>query len=496
MKYCTHCGEPLSEDLTFCTACGTKQEGDQVPSPQSERKQRVPKKPMSRKRKFTLLSVFLAVGLLIGAHFMITNWIDPLKTVQAMDRAMTEQDADGFFEQMELKDDAVIHKEEYLEYIEGSDWESIRYQLSQEFEDNSNEPFDFAVRDYDGNKIFNIKKNTIVPGLYHSYTIEGIPNQVTAATNMENTTFTFEDQTVELKEEEKYVDVALAYPGQYEVNGAAENAFGEFEYTDTIDVYPNNANESEVNVTFASDTVTVDTNQEDAVLFINGESTEKTLGEYEELGPFPDEEVMLHAEWKDEDGEVHKSEEMNQDTLYWGALSFHFEEENEDFYASDSEQEEESVEASAEEEKEEEVEEESEEASEEEESLDEDLTVGAEDHVLDFRVMYEDALNYRDYSIVSFYLESGSDADEELEEYVGDLEDKGFDYDFTLNEILSSEMEDEETVTVTTNEQFIFTNHEGDQTHYDRVKEYTVINSEDGFKITKIDIDDTERNEM
>ncbi|MFC7063145.1 TcaA NTF2-like domain-containing protein [Halobacillus seohaensis] len=467
MGYCTKCGEPLSDDQTFCTACGAKQEGDQAPSAQSEQKQRIPKKPMSRKRKFTFLSVFVAAALLIGAHFMISNWIDPLQTVQAMDRAMTEQDADRFFEYVELKDNAVIHKEEYLEFIEGSDWESIRDQLLEKFQDDSNQLFDFAIRDYGGNKIFNIKKNTIVPGLYHSYTIEGIPNQVLAASNMEDTTFTFEEQTVELEEEEKYVDVALAYPGQYEVNGAAANAFGEFEYTNTIDVYPNGSNESEINVLFSNETVSVDTNQEDAVLFINGENTEKTLGEYEELGPFPDEEVILHAEWKDEDGEVHKSEEMNQDALYWGALIFYFEEE-------------ESVEIYAEEEQEE-----------SEEATDEDLAAGAEAHVLDFRYMYEDALNNRDYSIVSFYMETGSDADEELGEYVGNLEDKGFEFEFTEDEILSSEQADEDTVIVTANEKFIFTNHEWDQSHHDRVMEYTVINTEDGFKITKIDTDET-----
>ena len=116
--------------------------------------------------------------------------------------------------------------------------------------------------------------------------------------------------------------------------------------------------------------------------------------------------------------------------------------------------------------------------------------------MLDFRLAYEEALNSRDYSIVAPFLLKQSPADKELKKYIGDLQDKGYSYEFTDNTITDIEDMGDNTFTVSTNEIFIFTNHLNEQTHYDREKTYTVIKNEDGFKITKISIKDTDRNDL
>ncbi|MFC7320014.1 TcaA NTF2-like domain-containing protein [Halobacillus campisalis] len=345
MKYCTICGQTITDNQTFCTSCGAKQ-GDEEQaakhehtpevSPSRPVQERRPKKPMAKNKKIALISIAAALVILTSAHFIISSIIDPLKNVQAMDRAITEQDPDAFFEQVDLKEKALVDKEEYLSFIDSSGWESMRYQLIEGFEGEQGKTFDFSIRDEAGDKVFAVKKDPLVPGLYSTYDIEAIPNQVVAASNMENTKVTIEGKTKEIKEASDFTDLNLAYPGEYSVEGTAQSEFGTFEYSDTLTVYPNEGNESEVMIDFPSNTYAIDTNQQDAILFINGESTEQPLSEYTELGPFPtDEQVTVHAEWKDEEGNTHTTDEVDPQSSMWGALSFYFDEPTEEVYAGE-----------------------------------------------------------------------------------------------------------------------------------------------------------------
>ncbi|MGP4077645.1 TcaA NTF2-like domain-containing protein [Halobacillus sp. K22] len=478
MNYCTHCGNPVEEDKHFCTTCGKKQDEEmastKLEQPQNQKPSR---KPLSRKNKIIATVSVAAVVLLFGAHMVILSVLDPLKSVQAMDRALTDGDSKAFFNHVEVDKEALLDKDQYLEFIRQSDWESLRMQIIDEFNSKDSQAFDSTVKDYNGHNLFVVKRNTIVPGLYHSYDIEAIPNNVVASANMDNSTIKMGKQTVKINEVEEAVDLGKAYPGEYSFEGSASNDFGKFKYEETVSVYPNEAKETEVLAQFPEETFRIETNQSDATLFINGKSTKKKLSDYESLGPFPEEKVSLHAEWKDEQGETLQTEAIIPDSEVWGSLVFEFEEKED----------------TAEEIPVFEVE-----TDEVEESSDANVwtSAEAEDHVLNFRDSYENALNERDYEQVSNYLEGGSEAEEDIAEYVGDLKDKGYHYEFTKNEIIEVEEKNDATFIITTNEEFIFTNHKEEQIHYDRVKNYTVISTEDGLKISKIDIDETERSDL
>ncbi|WP_142675599.1 TcaA NTF2-like domain-containing protein [Rossellomorea aquimaris] len=233
-----------------------------------------------------------------------------------------------------------------------------------------------------------------------------------------------------------------------------------------IQVKPTKSGQSDYTLKFNGNTYAIDTDFPEAVLFVNGKSTKKTLQELEYLGPFPeDKEVTLFAELSQPDGKAIKSEQVTQDQGSWGSLSFIFEENEANL----------STELVA------------------ESSLsNEDVN----QYILDFRESYEQALNTRDYSLIASYLLSGSLAEEELIEYIGDLQDKDYSYNFKENTIMNTQETEEGTFEITTFEKFIFTNHLKEQTTYDREKIYTIIKEGSSYKIEKIDINETERNEI
>ncbi len=112
--------------------------------------------------------------------------------------------------------------------------------------------------------------------------------------------------------------------------------------------------------------------------------------------------------------------------------------------------------------------------------------------IINFRNMYENALNAVDFSIAEDYLLYDSDAYHELKDYIETEVDDSFEFNFTLNDPLSVETS-EDGAKVRMHEKFIFT-HNGDRTDYNREKVYHLtIDSEESYKITRIDILETLR---
>ncbi|UOQ45580.1 hypothetical protein MUN89_06460 [Halobacillus salinarum] len=416
---------------------------------------------MSRKKKISIIAAIALTAILISMHLLILSLLDPMKDVKAMDRAMTESNQDAFFTHLTLDDKAMLNKQEYLNYLNQADWKNIRTQLTEAL--NGDKNFDSSIQDFDGNTLFMVKKNTVVPGIYHNYEIQAVPSLVMVHSNLP-ASFFLKDHSVELKNPEEPLELVASYPGKIEINGLMKTEFGDIKQKQTIEIVPNQSQEIVVEFEFPERTYQITTNVPEATLYINGKSTNKQLKDYEALGPFPeDKEVKMHAEWKDKQGTNHSTEVVNQASGYWGDLDFEFELEEEVMAGSSRESSANSVEA-------------------------------ANNHVLSFRDAYEQALNSKDFNIVSSFL--AKDAGAELKNYIGKLKDKGYSYNFTNNEVTHSVQNDEDTYKITTNEKFIFTNHLGEQTKYDRNKTYTVEETDEGLKIIKITIEDTNRNEL
>ncbi|MGD6803419.1 TcaA 3rd/4th domain-containing protein [Rossellomorea vietnamensis] len=468
MKYCTECGAALKNSQAFCTSCGAKgtqaepkteseTETGRVPEPAP-----APKKPMSKKKKYTLLSLGVIMMGIIAAHLIVSSVLDPSKEVQAMDRAVTDGDSDTFFNYITLEENALINKDHYLSYINESDWDSIREQLVQII--SSDSKFDEVVTDYKGNDLFRVKKGSIL-GLYKTYEVEAVPTQVVLKSNLDST-FTIEKIKADLKQEEQ-VDLVKAYPGTYSITGEASSLFGNMKVTEEVYISNNNNHISELDIDFPGQEYSMKTNFPEAILFVNGKSTGKSLEEFSVLGPFPeDEEISLYAELTGDDGKTLKSNQITQYDDVWGTLHFTFEDSSVASASTDG--------------------------TDSEEGSGDD----AEQRVLDFRDAYEKSLNQHDFDLIADYMLPGSLAEEELIEYLDAMDNKEYTYDFVETSISGTAKINDTTYEITTFEKFIFKNHLGAKTNYEKEKIYTLVKTDSGFKIKFIDIKDTDRNQL
>ncbi|PAV28299.1 hypothetical protein CIL05_16820 [Virgibacillus profundi] len=470
MKFCTECGNELQEGLHFCTACGAKQEEPEQPvavtttSSQQRSVHQPQKKPISKKTKWFIGVIASVCIILFGAHQFLASYFDPMKDLKTMDQAISSDDANTFISLIHFNDAALLDEEGYFQYIKDFEWESVKNQFLQlvEGQKENNYQLNQLITSQYGDKLFTMKQDSVLLGLYTKYSFQAIPTKLMASTNIEGTEVIINDVANTLEDTEPN-ELVQIYPGDYTVNASAENIFGTFEYNEDLEVQ--HAEQANLDIEFSGETYPIDTNKMDAYLFLNGENTEKKLSEFDFLGPIPnDSDLEMHAEWKSPNGDNIKSDVLTLgETTDWYGLSFYFDE------------------SSVEDEPDTEV------ASSDFENND------PEKMVLNFRDAYESALNSKDFSLIEPYLEIESEAYEELRIYIGDLKNTDYHYDFEANEVLSVDSISDTKMEITTNEIFTFTNHLDEQIDYDRKKIYTLILSDDTYKITTIDYVETNR---
>src|SRR5690606_4510216 len=126
--------------------------------------------------------------------------------------------------------------------------------------------------------------------------------------------------------------------------------------------------------------------------------------------------------------------------------------------------------------------------------IDEELTEDVlQLFIADFRSAYQSSLNHKDFSYIDGYLKEGSIAREELVDFIGNIGDDFYLYEFLIDEAVDFEILADKAF-VTTYEEFDFTNHLDVVTNYKRSKKYEVHLAENGeLRIAKIDIIDTVR---
>lgn len=499
MKFCVECGEKLAENVKFCTNCGTKvnsavdEISEETPSeehfPNAEQTKehaaqagqknelttqtqgheqavQVSAPPLTKeqlkarkKRNIFIAAIAILLLALFGVHKGLAHYFDPMNELKALDDAITNNDAQTFLSYIEFADDALLDEASYFDYIKKEVWaDYMKPQLRSIIENNQDNanPLDEEIYDAHGEAIIKVKKAKKI-FLYPTYHLVAIPTELHGVSNLPDTTVTILEQEFSLAQEETIL--TKIYQGNYDIKATANNEYGAFEYEDTILVesYPTDF----LDIEFATYTADIyyDDTYADAILYINGKSTEKKLKELETLGPLPaDAQMKLYAVWKDREGNelLSKSIEISDTDDLYGSLYFEFDERNR-LLANDLDHEE----------------------------------VGQ--FILEFREAYEDAVNYVDFAFIQDYLKPGSAAEKGLREFVKDMEDGYYYYEFLENTVISVKEKGKNKYEVKTNEKFEFTDDDWKRYAYDRDKLYHVELVDDRWQIVKIDYLDTKK---
>lgn len=112
--------------------------------------------------------------------------------------------------------------------------------------------------------------------------------------------------------------------------------------------------------------------------------------------------------------------------------------------------------------------------------------VWLQDFILEFRTVYETALYQEDFSAIAPYLEVGSSAYQEFEDYFEEISGEGMSFEFIDNVVTGIEIYDDRAL-VHTRETLNFRNRAGHEKYYEKEKEYEVVISEEGaYKIRDV----------
>lgn len=267
---------------SFCTECGAKQSKPDAPEqfqgqPTSNPPiPKPPRRPMSKVMKILISMAAVLLLAAVGTHLWLTSHYDPIKKLEAMDQAISDNDSTAFIGNFSFEKDAILSEKDYFQYIKDHEWDAAREQFLGVFETQkkSANKLEQPIYSDAGGKLFTVRQKPILFGLYATYTFRAVPSQLTVFTTMDDTELTIADHTEKLQASEPVV-LKKVYPGTYNVKGKAESLYGAFSLEKELDVSA--SEENELNIEFTGSYYPVSTNVWEATLFVDGKDTGKTL---------------------------------------------------------------------------------------------------------------------------------------------------------------------------------------------------------------------------
>ena len=462
LHFCNECGKPLQSTDAFCMNCGERFESQQqeqmVPNNQTSPPKGEPQKvvesnqPGMSKKKKTIIGIIAVILIaLFFTHTYIKSMITSDKQMVLIYEALHEGNGEKFLDAVHVDDDVIVDPKVYMEALTYEEPSYLFKEIETAIQqvENTNFP-QFITSSYIGD-FLKVEKESYL-WIYKKVKITALAFEAKIETDLPGGKAVIGDNEWALEGESIHLGRFL--PGDYSVLLTSKEPTDSSEergLSITSDVEDNVLvlNKDMYMVSLAQE-------NKDSQLIIDGKETGKKVSEMLEIGPlFTQDPIELNIV-KEVDGK--KQESLVEDAYPGNEVSFIFEDE------------------------------------EEESDFEGEIIEEVERLVLDFRSAYEDALNERDFSLVAPFLEKGSLAYEELAEYVGDLKNENYQYDFTHNETTKTEVTSDRSAVVDSYEVFDFTNHKGHVTNYKREKTYYIIfDRNEEFKITNIEIGDTTR---
>lgn len=468
-RFCSECGHKIESEQLFCPECGTPQQliksekestQPQQETPPSLATRPVKRKPVSfiKKLSFVLIAL-LAIGL-VGGHQLIKANTSPEQKVDAFLQALYAGDTDAAMAEIIVSGKVGKDEKSYQEFLVEQDPDDFKDRMYVAARGVVDDGITRIVLHEDGLELLRIKESKFI-GVYPGIQIEAIPVEVNLVTDIEGGKFELGDLTVDTRS--GATELGAYLPGIYDCRVSLESAVVEKEQDLECEIW--GPDEMTLEIGFTEMMVEIWTNHEDAIIFVNGESTGKAVKHTNLVGLINEgETVDLFVERTNEYGEPERSEVVAADAGSYVGLPIYSED------SGGEEQEDADEETSS--------------------AIDEDML---ETFIVDFRSAYETALNQKDFSYIDGFLKEGSIAREELVDFIAEIGDDYYLYEFLLDEAVDIEILDDKAY-VTTYEEFDFTNHLDVVTNYTRSKKYEIQLDGDGTpQISRIDIMDTVR---
>ena len=308
MFFCKNCGTKLKEGASFCGECGqvVTRSDQSSPSPNQSITNHVqkpnmdtnipqsPRKPMSKKAK--ILTGIVATGaiLLIGSYYFISHMFAPQSVADGFMDAIVEKDVQKVKNYItegqmvfSLNDDQV---ESYINYLHKD--RRILSDISKQFnqdiallESPDTIPAMMNVGDSSMVNLIHKGKKWLI---FDQYVVQIDPMYINVTSTEDKTDIMIGKDKVGTISSKKEDTFGPLLPGEYEIKAVVNGDYGKVEQVKEINFSDKGA--SEANVEFSWSDYYIDLYswyEDDAILYVNGKSTNKTLEEIDMLGPIP-----------------------------------------------------------------------------------------------------------------------------------------------------------------------------------------------------------------
>ena len=288
---CFNCSADIN-GKSFCPNCGTKVEQEQLNSKYSiqSNEKSVEK---SKRMQWIVGSLLTVIIMGVSAYFATYQFIyHPDKQIEIIRQSIVEEDAATFSEYARLKG-AKLDEKQANQFIEGVIDADLDTEISDYLERTKRsigaESRDLPIRLVRGNKQY---------GVFQTYVVELIPQTMYVSSNFEGITVALPSPygKERLVTEDDTVIIQDAFPGQVEVAVSYDGQYGQDKALDTFNSLAYSDLEEPFMVTFQGLSVELDQTYSDSILYVNGEDSGKTIGEWKTYGPVPKQGVTLSTE--------------------------------------------------------------------------------------------------------------------------------------------------------------------------------------------------------
>lgn len=464
MKTCPKCNTPRTGADNFCLNCGSKFENENHDSPRKDPQEPAVPNHVRKKRLFGVIAGALLLMVIAGTHFYLQSKYDASKKLIEMNQAFVQNEPSEFLSFFTTNKKVIADEKSFISFVEKEDWEDIRDQLKIEVENLNNEGFSDVILDSDGNKLLSVVSKPILLGLYKETSFLVHPINVQAELPFDKTTLAIDGKTI-VGNEGEIVSLGEFLPGIYDWKASVKSEYSLVENNGATEIIGDGSNKFTFTPSLEAGLITVTSDVENAVLWVDGKSTGKTLKEMNNFGPFPfDGTVKITAEGKDENNSIVKGETVTVSTANIHIPFAHIQEKN----------------ATAQKEKEE---------SAQLQQLVSEHETWINELIQSFRYEFEYALNNGDFSYISSFFPIGSPIQAEymakMDEHLNTTD--YYEYDFQSTTVTDIQAISQKNFQVNTGEVFYYSLN-GDDMIYQKTKVYTVqVDPEgSGYYITDI----------
>ncbi|MGM0903639.1 MAG: zinc ribbon domain-containing protein [Bacillota bacterium] len=317
MEFCRDCGAKLNQNQEFCPQCGIKVERTQAAVPSQSDQSRTsskPKQPIFKNKKSKILALIgvLVLAVLISGYFIGRQMTSPEAVVEAFIEGVKKKDAATVTkmlngDHMEIEIDEEQTKA-FLNYVQ--DNPRVLTSISEGLRNDVKklEGSVFLNKEEETASLVVLTENGSKWMVFDDYAVKIQTFYLDVASDLEQTDLFINDEKTGIIEDEETFGPLL--PGKYVVKAVYEGDYGMVEQQEKIDTSTLENETANLDFKWSEFFIPVASNYEDAVLYVNNQSTKMQVGELAEIGPVPlDGSVKVSVQKKFKD-KVRKSEEI------------------------------------------------------------------------------------------------------------------------------------------------------------------------------------------